>query len=426
MSKLANLARMTTATAGTGTITLGSAVSGYLTFAAAGITDQQIVSYGIRDGANSEVGLGVYTASGTTLTRTVTSSTNSNAAISLSGTAEVFITVRAQDVREASFYGLNLIGGSLVCSVAASALTIAIKTDLGADPSPTGDPVNVIFRNVTPATGDSAQLSLTAATSLTITSGATMGAVNALPFRLWVVGFNDAGTFRLGVINCMSRSSQGAQANNVSRIFPLDSWNVKSSTLMSATSDNAATYYTGTAVTSKPFTILGFLDYDSGLATAGTWSAVPTRIALWRLGMPLPGNIIQTAIVEGGTTTSRTSSAFAASVITASITPVGVMHAVLINVQSQIECSSETANAQSVIRRGTAANVGIAQQSQISGTGASGSLTIVLFALDAPGTISSQAYTVYVASGDNTATISFPQSSWASPNWSIRLDEIMT
>lgn len=425
MSKLANLARMTTATVGTGTLTLGAAVSGYLTFAAAGITDQQIVSYGIRDGANSEVGLGVYTASGTTLSRTVTSSTNSNAAISLSGTAEVFITVRAQDVKESFFYGLNLVGGSIVCSVAASALTIAIKTDSGADPSP-ADPVNVIFRNVTPATGDSAQLSLTAATSLTITSGATMGAVNALPFRLWVVGFNDAGTFRLGVINCMSRSSQGFQANNVSRIFPLDSWNVKSSTIMSATSDNAAIYYTGTAVTSKPFTILGFLDYDSGLATAGTWSAVPTRIALWRLGMPLPGNIIQTAIAEGGTTTSRTSSAFAASVITGSITPVGVMHAILINIQSQIECSSETSNAQGVIRRGTATNVGIAQQSQISGTGASGSLTIVMFALDAPGTIASQAYTVYVASGDNTSTISFPQSSWASPNWSIRLDEIMT
>lgn len=98
MAKLYNLARMTTATAGTGTITLGSAVSGYLTFALAGVANGDVVSYGIKDGANSEVGTGTYTSSGTTLTRTVTKSTNANAAISLSGSAEVFITARAEDI----------------------------------------------------------------------------------------------------------------------------------------------------------------------------------------------------------------------------------------------------------------------------------------------------------------------------------------
>jgi hypothetical protein len=95
--KKVNLARMTTATTGTGTITLGSAVSGFLTFATAGINDGDVVAYGIADGANSEVGTGTYTASGTTLTRTPTTSTNSNNAISLSGSAEVFVIARAQD-----------------------------------------------------------------------------------------------------------------------------------------------------------------------------------------------------------------------------------------------------------------------------------------------------------------------------------------
>src|SRR5512143_194669 len=96
MAKTYNLARMTTATTGTGTITLGSAVSGYLTFALAGVADGETVEYGIKDGANSETGIGVYTAVGTTLTRGPTSSTNSNAAISLSGTAEVYITTRRE------------------------------------------------------------------------------------------------------------------------------------------------------------------------------------------------------------------------------------------------------------------------------------------------------------------------------------------
>lgn len=102
MSKLYNLARMSTTTTGTGTITLASAVSGYLTFALAGVANGDVISYGIKDGSNSEVGTGTYTSSGTTLTRTVTKSTNSNTAISLSGAAEVFITARAEDLLSVS------------------------------------------------------------------------------------------------------------------------------------------------------------------------------------------------------------------------------------------------------------------------------------------------------------------------------------
>jgi hypothetical protein len=98
LAKLYNLARVSTATTGTGgTITLGSAVSGFLTFAQAGIADGDTVTYAIQDGASSEIGRGVYTSSGTTLTRSVLKSTNSNAAISLSGTAQVFITPAAED-----------------------------------------------------------------------------------------------------------------------------------------------------------------------------------------------------------------------------------------------------------------------------------------------------------------------------------------
>ena len=62
MAKLYNLARMTTTTTGTGDITLGTAVSGYLSFADAGVLDGDVVSYGIKDGTDSEVGTGVYTS----------------------------------------------------------------------------------------------------------------------------------------------------------------------------------------------------------------------------------------------------------------------------------------------------------------------------------------------------------------------------
>lgn len=98
MAKLYNLAGMSTATTGTGTITLGSAMYGHLTFAQAGVQDGETVTYAIKDGAASEIGRGVYTSSGTTLTRTALKSTNSNSAISLSGSAEVFITPAAEDI----------------------------------------------------------------------------------------------------------------------------------------------------------------------------------------------------------------------------------------------------------------------------------------------------------------------------------------
>ena len=99
MAKLFNLVGMTTATTGTGTITLGSAISGYLTPALAGVADGDVVAYAINDGAGSEVGTGTYTASGTTLSRTVRKSTSSNTAISLSGGALVYITPSAEDLR---------------------------------------------------------------------------------------------------------------------------------------------------------------------------------------------------------------------------------------------------------------------------------------------------------------------------------------
>lgn len=98
MPRLVNRAKMTTATTGTGTITLGSASSGYQTFADAGVSDGDTVRYVIEDGSSWEIGSGVYTSSGTTLTRVVAESSNSDSAIDLTGSAVVFVTAVAQDI----------------------------------------------------------------------------------------------------------------------------------------------------------------------------------------------------------------------------------------------------------------------------------------------------------------------------------------
>lgn len=98
MPKLVNRAKMTTATTGTGTITLGSAVDGYQTFAAAGVANADVVRYVIEDGSSWEIGTGTYTAFGTTLSRTPSESSNADAAINLSGSAVVYVTAAAADI----------------------------------------------------------------------------------------------------------------------------------------------------------------------------------------------------------------------------------------------------------------------------------------------------------------------------------------
>jgi hypothetical protein len=103
MAALLNRARMSTATTGTGTITLGSAVAGYATFAEASAVDATVYSYCIEDGDDFEIGVGTYTSSGTTFSRdTVTvskiSGTAGTSKINLSGSAEIFITARADDL----------------------------------------------------------------------------------------------------------------------------------------------------------------------------------------------------------------------------------------------------------------------------------------------------------------------------------------
>lgn len=96
---LANLARMYTETTGTGTLTLTTAVPGFNTFADAGVASGSTITYAIYCGPHREIGQGVYTASGLTLTRaTVYSSTNGGAKISLTGRSEVFITPAKEDL----------------------------------------------------------------------------------------------------------------------------------------------------------------------------------------------------------------------------------------------------------------------------------------------------------------------------------------
>ena len=104
MVVLVNRAKMTTATTGTGTITLGSAIASYQSFAGAGVSDGDYVRYVIEDGTTDwEIGAGTYTASGTTLTRNPSESSGGGTAISLSGSATIFVSAIAADIQPTIF-----------------------------------------------------------------------------------------------------------------------------------------------------------------------------------------------------------------------------------------------------------------------------------------------------------------------------------
>jgi hypothetical protein len=88
---LADRVQETTNTTGTGTLTLAGAVSGFQSFAAVG--NANTTYYAITSGTDWEVGVGTYTASGTTLSRdTVLSSSAAGAKITVAAGAKVFCT----------------------------------------------------------------------------------------------------------------------------------------------------------------------------------------------------------------------------------------------------------------------------------------------------------------------------------------------
>jgi len=97
MVTLVNRAKMTTPTLGTGPLTLGEPVDAFQSFAAAGVTNGDVVRYVIEDGSAWEIGTGVYGTAGPTLTRSPLQSSAGGAAIALTGQATIFVAATTED-----------------------------------------------------------------------------------------------------------------------------------------------------------------------------------------------------------------------------------------------------------------------------------------------------------------------------------------
>lgn len=178
---------------------------------------------------------------------------------------------------------------SLATSVAANALTIALKDKAGSDPSG-GSAVTIAFRNATSATGDYTVRTATAATSVVVSSGSTLGHTSAIAAYIYVYALDNAGTIELAVSS--ARYDTGSVVTTTAEGG-------------AGAADSATAIYSTTARTGVAIRLIGRL--KSTQTTAGTWAADTTEDALY--DMFLPANKYQMKSLSGdftGPTTNAT------------------------------------------------------------------------------------------------------------------------
>ena len=174
---------------------------------------------------------------------------------------------------------------SIANSVAASALTISLKTAAGADASAT-DPIKVAFRSATLATGTVSLVNVTAALSTVISSGSTAGHSSGVEGFVYVYLLNNAGTLELGWSGVLFDENK----------------------LVTTTAEGGAgaadlgyVMYSTTARTNVAFRLIGRL--LSTQTTSGTWAAVPTNIQVGSVGKIEPSAPVTTRATNNVSTT---------------------------------------------------------------------------------------------------------------------------
>lgn len=102
MPVVGNRIKVASSSTGTGNITLGSAENGFQTFAAGGISNNDVVRYVITEGSSWEIGKGTYLTSGPTLVRTSGNllESSTGALLNLGGSATVFVSLADVDVMQ--------------------------------------------------------------------------------------------------------------------------------------------------------------------------------------------------------------------------------------------------------------------------------------------------------------------------------------
>jgi hypothetical protein len=297
------------------------------------------------------------------------------------GTMAALSSLTAQYLAtSAAAFGVNMLNGQILATASAGTLTVAVKTLAGADPSPS-DPVWFMFRSATAAPTNAATtplyqvIEVTAALNMAI-AAETLGFQNNTPGRLWVTSINDGGTVSLALINCLSGTS----------IFPLAGWGIAATVTQQTGGLNTPQIFVGAANHSNvPYSVLGYIAWEAPVTmTAGTWVA-PSRVELYRPGVSLPGQVVQS--VSNSTTTGGTTTAASFTTLTSgqtlNITPSSSVNLIRHSLVGSMNLSG-AADAYIQIKRGSTL-VGVAFRSNVDAAWAS---PCSLAAVDTPYSLS--------------------------------------
>lgn len=122
------------------------------------------------------------------------------------------------------------------------------------------------FRSSTASSGATTTRNVTAAISMTVSNGSTLGTASGILAKLAVLAIDNAGTVELAVVNA---NAYGLLDERV-----LISTTAEGGT---GTADSGTVIYSTTARTSVPFRIVGYV--ESTQATAGAYATSPSNIA---------------------------------------------------------------------------------------------------------------------------------------------------
>lgn len=155
----------------------------------------------------------------------------------------------------------RVINGKLSWSVGSSALTVALKTKAGSDPS-ANDPVFVVFRSTTATDSVWVVRKVTAALSVVVSSGSTLAHASSRECPIYAYFVDNSGTVELGV--CAVTLDEGQLIDTTAEGG-------------AGAADSAHLLYTTTARTSKAICFAG--KAISNQATAGTWASAMTVVS---------------------------------------------------------------------------------------------------------------------------------------------------
>ena len=274
----------------------------------------------------------------------------------------------------------------IAASIDSNALTIALKGADGNAPS-ASNVVKIKFRSATLTSGITYTREITAATSIVLSAGSTLGFAANETGRIYVWAIDNAGTSELA----FSRTAD---------IFPEGNLVTTTAEGGAGAADSAAIMYSTSARTNVSCRCLCYVEIQTG-ATAGNWSNDALKIQIMGPGIKRTGDIVQTVRTAKTDTFSGELTTFTnITGLTVAITPTSVCNKVRVRSTTVAGCGTYSWLRQA--RNGTELAIGDAASNRrrvnssnpyIAATGNHNS-SISMEDLDAPASVSALTYSV--------------------------------